>query len=213
MARQGKIARLPHALRDRVNRALLNGETARELLGWLNQEAEAIETWEQHFEGAEANPQNLSEWRLGGYKDWIRKREKVENLKTLSSFCLDAAKAGQNISDGAAAIAAGELLQALEEAAHDEDADLGKLTSAISGIRAGNIAQARLDLDRAKHETKREEVALSRDKFERQTVEQFLKFAKTKEAQAILDSGKSKSVQMSEMRKLMFGERPGRKKK
>lgn len=213
MARQGKIARLPHHLRQEVNFRLLNNETAKEILSWLNEETEAIETWDSHFEGAPANPQNLSEWRLGGFKEWISKREKVENLKTLSSFCLDAARAGQNISDGAAAIAAGELLQALESAATDEDADLGKLTSAISAIRAGNIAQARLDLDKEKHATKKEEVALSREKFEKQTVEQFFKFSKTKEAQSILDNGKTKTIQMAEMRKLMFGERPGRKKK
>lgn len=212
MARQGKIARLPHDLRATVNNRLLNNETAKEILTWLNKEPAAIETWESHFDGNEAIPQNLSEWKKGGYKDWLRKREKVESLKTLSSFCLDAAKAGKDISDGAAAIVAGELLQALEEAAHDEDADLGKLTSAIATIRAGNIAQARLDLDKEKHETKREEVALSREKFEKQTVEQFFKFAKTKEAQAILDNGKSKTVQMSEMRKLMFGDRNRRKK-
>lgn len=213
MARQGKIARLPHDLRNEVNLRLLNNETAREILAWLNAQPEAIETWDSHFEGAEANPQNLSEWRLGGFKDWIRKREKIENLKTLSEFCLDAAKAGQDISDGAAAIAAGELLQALESAATDEDADLGKLTGAIAAIRAGNIAQARLDLDKRKHETKRQEVALSREKFEKQTVEQFLKWAKSKEAQNILDSGKSKTVQMTEMRELMFGKRPGRQAK
>lgn len=207
MARQGKIARLPHHLRQEVNVRLLNNETAKEILAWLNKQAEAVETWDSHFEGAPANPQNLSEWRLGGWKDWTRKRDKVENLKTLSAFCLDAAKAGRDISDGAAAIAAGELLQALESAATDEDADLGKLTSAISAIRSGNIAQARLDLDREKHATKREEVALSRAKFEKQTVEQFLKFAKTKEAQAILNNGKPKTVQMDLLRKLMFGER------
>lgn len=207
MARQGKIARLPHALRDEVNRRLLNGETARELLGWLNAQPSAIETWATHFEDAPANPQNLSEWRLGGYKDWLKKRERVENLKTLSAYASELAKAGGSVSDGAAAIAAGHILEALENAATTEDADLGKLTLAVTRLKKADLAKAKLALDKRKHTTKEAEVKLSREKFELQTAEQFLTWVKNEDAQAILNNGKTKSIQISELRQLMFGER------
>ena len=207
MARQGKVARLPHALRQEVNRRLLNGDTARSIVEWLNDHDDAKQTLDTYFHGQPFNPQNISEWRSGGYRDWLKKKEKVENLKTLASFSLDLAKAGGSISEGAAAIAAGEILQTLENVASDEDADLSKLTSAIVSLRQADLARDRLNLDKQKHTTKEKEVALAREKFETQTAEQFLKWAKSKEAQKILDSGKSKSVQTAKLRELMFGKR------
>ncbi len=37
MTRNGKIARLPLAVRQQLNQRLLNGELAQDLLSWLNQ--------------------------------------------------------------------------------------------------------------------------------------------------------------------------------
>ena len=56
MARQGKIARLPHYLREEVNTRILNGETAREILEWLNEHEDAKSTWWEHFEGGAGKP-------------------------------------------------------------------------------------------------------------------------------------------------------------
>ena len=67
MARQGKIARLPAALKSEVNRRLFDGEGASVILPWLNNQPGAIKVWEAYFEGLPASPQNLSEWRLGGH--------------------------------------------------------------------------------------------------------------------------------------------------
>lgn len=218
MARQGKIARLPHRLRDQVNRRLLDGETSRTILQWLNAEDDAVAVWESLFEGAPANPQNLSEWRNGGYKEWLQRRQRSENLKTLSSYAVDLAKAGGNISDGAAAIAAGQLLEALETSATDEDADLSKLVTAVTSLQKNdiakakflenkNITRAKLKLERRKQASREESLQLSKDKFETQTIEAFMKWAKSTEAQNILNNGESKHIQMGLLRKMIFGDR------
>jgi len=205
MARQGKIARLPHALREEVNRRLLNGETARELLTWLNAQKGAEETWFQHFAGSPASPQNLSEWRAGGYRDWLQKRERVENLKTLSSYAMQLAQSGGSLSEGAAAIAAGQILETLEVAASDEDADLGDLTLAVSRLRAGDIAKEKMKLSRRKETNKEKQMALEREKFETLAVEKFIEWGRRPEAQEILSSGKPKTIQVQLLREMIWG--------
>ena len=205
MARQGKIARLPHALRVEVNNRLLNGESGPQILAWLNETEEAKKVWKSHFEGKPANEENLSSWRQGGYRDWLKKREELESLKSLSSWCLKVTKAGGNISDGAATIAAGKLLQRLELGDADEDFDIHKVSSAIAQLRQGDRAKEKQELDEEKHGVKKQEVALAREKFEMQATEKIFQWAKTPEAQEILNSGKPKGVQMDKLRKLMFG--------
>lgn len=217
MARQGKIARLPHALREEVNSRLLNGETSGVILAWLNAHKDAIRIWDQYFEGSPATAQNLSEWRLGGFKEWLSRKERADDLKTLSTFALDLAKSGGNIADGAAAILSGHILEALETFGNvvvtggKEDADkdpaegLAAMAKAVSSLQKSQVAREKLTLDKRKTAQKDEEIRLAREKFEKQTVDKFMQFAQTKEAQAILNSGAKKSVQMAELRKLMFG--------
>jgi hypothetical protein len=217
-ARLGKIARLPHALRDEVNRRMLDGQTSAQILAWLNTQAEAVAVWESFFEGAPATAQNLSEWRGGGYKEWITRREKVDSLKTLSAFAHDLAVAGGgNLADGAASIIAGHIVEALEESANlvvtggsddaekDPHAGLVKMAQAVASLQKGSTAAKKLELDKQKVAQKDQQLALDREKFESQTVAKFLEWAKRPEAVAILDSGKPQHVQMDALRALMFG--------
>jgi hypothetical protein len=225
MARQGKFARLPAVLKSEVNRRLFDGQGAPQILPWLNAQPDAIRLWESTFEGMPASPQNLSEWRLGGHKDWLAQRERVENLKEISAYSLELVKAsGGNLSDGAAAIAAGHLVEVLENignlavtgASDDSEADpnkgLAAITSAVAALRKGDRdreASARkekeLTLHQERHALNRETAALNREKFETGTVEKFMEFAKTPKATAILNSGKSENLKMQELRALMFG--------
>lgn len=206
MARQGKIARLPHHLREKVNQRLLDGETAREILAWLNSEKDADTVWWQYFEGAPANPQNLSEWRTGGYREWLRRRHRADNLKTLSSYAMELAKSGGSISEGAAAIAAGQILETLEVAASDEDADLGELTLAVSRLRKGDLAKQKIALDKRRESNREKQMLLDREKFETLAVKKFIAWAGREEAQAILNSPDPEPVKVDHLRQLIWGD-------
>lgn len=216
--RHGKIARLPHALREELNRRLLDGQLSPEILPWINAQPEAKLVFDTYFEGAEATAQNLSEWKLGGYKEWLSRREKVDSLKTLSAFARDLAEAtGGNLADGAASILAGHLMEALEESANlvvtggsddaekDPHAGLVQMAKAVGTLQKGAIANKKLELDKKKTAQKDQQLALDREKFESQTVAKFMEWARSPEAVAILDSGKPKAVQMDALRALMFG--------
>jgi len=70
MTRNGKIARLPGLIRDELNQRLENGQEGPALLKWLNAQPFVKAALKEHFDGAPVTKQNLSEWRLGGFRAW-----------------------------------------------------------------------------------------------------------------------------------------------
>ena len=68
--RNGKIARLPKAVREELNQRLDNGEQGDPLLKWLNSLPEAQALLAADFDGHPITKQSLSEWRRGGYAEW-----------------------------------------------------------------------------------------------------------------------------------------------
>jgi hypothetical protein len=214
MARQGKIARLPYALKQQVNQRLLDSESHAKILGWLNAEPEAIKIWDAYFDGAPATPQNLSEWANGGFEDWKNERAEVENTKALAAYAAELAGAGGSISTGLQAILGGRILESFEVLLNADGGDetpdnpvdrIAKLGSVITSMRNADTAADRVSLDKQKVAAKKEDQRLAREKFERQTVEKFMAFARSPEAQTILNSNSKKDVKMQELRQLMFG--------
>lgn len=221
MARQGKIARLPALLKGEVNRRLMDGQGAPQILPWLNNQPDAIAIWEELFEGLPCSPQNLSEWKLGGYKEWRAKRERVEDLKELSSYAIDLVKAANGtISDAAAVIAAGHIVEVMENIGNivvtggsdDAEADPNKGLSLI----VGGIAKLQKG-DRDREASRRKDEALelqkerhlfNREVFEKKTVEKFMEYARDPKIQAILGGGESKEIQMDLLHLALFGADP-----
>lgn len=65
--RRGKIARLPAKIRNEINMLLLDGKPGVEIVAWVNNSL--------NLGGASAvTPQNLSEWRAGGFRDWKKSK-------------------------------------------------------------------------------------------------------------------------------------------
>ena len=67
----GKIARLPRALQTEVNRRLAAGEPSRILIAWLNAQPEVQTLLANEFSGLPVNKQNLSQWRLGSFQEYL----------------------------------------------------------------------------------------------------------------------------------------------
>jgi hypothetical protein len=80
-SRIGKIARLPKPIREQINLRLENGETAAALVKWLNQLPEVQKLLTEQFAGQPIRPQNLSQWRNGGYLDWLRHQQLREQTR------------------------------------------------------------------------------------------------------------------------------------
>lgn len=70
MTSTGKIARLPAAVREQLNQRLHDGEPAHTILPWLNGLAAVRAVLRRDFHSRPITPQNLSEWRRGGFALW-----------------------------------------------------------------------------------------------------------------------------------------------
>ena len=84
MTRNGKIARLPSAVREELNIRLHDGEMGKELVAWLNSVPEVKATLKKYFNGHAVTEQNLSEWRTGGFEEWQRQQASAEFCRTLA---------------------------------------------------------------------------------------------------------------------------------
>ena len=82
--RNGKIARLPQAMREQLNRRLNDGEPGKALVAWLNEQPGVKAVLQGQFGGRPISEQNLSEWKQGGYRDWLRHQETCDLVGRLA---------------------------------------------------------------------------------------------------------------------------------
>ena len=219
MARIGKIARCPEAIREEVNRRILAGQLGPQILPWLNSLPETQAVLGEFFGGQAVNAQNLSDWRNGGYRDWEERQSKTHRIKELASFAVKLTEAnGGRIAEGASAIASGKLLELLEaidgrdgkDGTNELDVEqLGDVVQSLSALRAGEIAQQRANTDREKLKQKDEELRQGRDKIELLKIkacEAMLSEGVRRKAAEIANSNLSNADKIAAMRAAAFAD-------
>lgn len=194
-ARRGKLARLPLAIREQLNERLLQGESARKILPWINGLPGVKEFLAAEYNGEPVTDQNLSAYRHGAYAEFLKRRERLDRTRELARVAAGHSKAdGGSIAAGAAAVMAGKLLEVMEsvdEAVQDEDGQalspdaLVKIAGAISAMRSGDQNDTKLANEKRKLAQKDEELKLAREKFQRDTAETVLKFLTDDRAKSI----------------------------
>ncbi len=211
MARQGKIARLPEPIREELNKRLRNGALGPQILPWLNSHPDVVQVMAEFFAGATINAQNLSDWRNGGYEDWLEKQDRTYRIKELASYAAKLSGANQtSIAEGAAAIASGRLLELLEAATDSEQKltaeEIQDIVGSLTSLRSAEIAQQRTDQDAVKLRQKGEELKLAREKFQRDTAEMVLKSARDTAIQQIANAPIDRTAQLDAVGKQLFGD-------
>jgi hypothetical protein len=209
MPRAGKIGRLPIVIRDELNRRLINGETSRVILAWVNGLDEAKSVLAAEFNGDAINDQNLTNWRQGEYQTWLGRRESIQKTRELARFAMDLAQAkGGSIAEGGAAIAAGKLLEILEatDSQKLEAAEIGEIVTSLSNLRASEIAADRIRIEEEKLKRKDEELRQADRKFRRETCEMFVKWSNDARAKEILASGSDNAEKIQQLGQAMFGD-------
>src|SRR6266581_2960844 len=83
MSHKGKIARLPLAIREQLNRRLQDGEIGRDLVVWLNSAPEVQAVLKAEFGERPVNEPNLSDWKAGGYEEWLVHQDTMEQVNQL----------------------------------------------------------------------------------------------------------------------------------
>src|SRR6266581_833589 len=83
MSHKGKIARLPLAIREQLNRRLQDGEIGKDLVVWLNSVPEVQAVLKAEFGERPVNEPNLSDWKAGGYEEWLVHQDTMEQVNQL----------------------------------------------------------------------------------------------------------------------------------
>ena len=154
--RNGKIARLPATLRHQLNERLDNAEEGPELLGWLNALPEVQQVLQEHFQGVPISKQNLSEWRQGGFQEWLLRRELCAQAENLAETGADMREQQPHtdLADAAAALLAlrfGNLLAQWNGQADDAVQTQARL---LNGLCKGVVS-----LQKSVHQARKDRVA------------------------------------------------------
>jgi len=114
----GKIARLPRNIRDELNHRLDNGEPGGSILAWLNALPKVRNMLKKEFGGDPINAQNLSNWRKGGYQDWLKQQERRAVVRELTenSKELDMDAGGVEVANHLSAALVAELATSARDA-------------------------------------------------------------------------------------------------
>jgi len=170
MTRNGKIARLPRAIRSQLNRRLQDGELQTKLVEWLNALPEVQGVLASEFEGRPINEQNLSEWKAGGYREWVVLQETIELVKHMDSDASELNEASkERLTDLLAQRLAARYVVAakvLSQSDGEGEIDLKLLRDFcgdIVALRKGDHSAERLKLERERLEQDREELRKVRE--------------------------------------------------
>src|SRR4051812_44355977 len=78
--RNGKVARLPHATRLVINRMLDDGIMYKDIIARLGDP------------GADLTVHNLSNWRMGGYQDYLNEQREAATTRIRTEAAVELAK-------------------------------------------------------------------------------------------------------------------------
>ena len=210
MTRTGKIARLPRDTREQLNRRLEDGQPGAQLAVWLNALPEVQTMLAREFAGRAISEQNLSEWKQGGYRDWLARQDALAQVRELAADAEELADA----TDGALAEHLASVLTARYAAlladwqgeATDEFRrklrSLGGLCQDIVELRRGDHSAARLRIEQ-------ERLARDRQQTEDEVVEHFKRWARNPKVRDWICCGSLSPEERERRIREIFGLSPG----
>ena len=201
---RSKIGRLPFAVRNELNERIRDGVQGPDILGWLNGLKETRKILREMKSGP-VNAQNLTDWRSTGYADWLADQGDADRIRRLAEVSQTlAVAAGGNVAGVGCSIATAKIMDALESADDDKVSDLA---TALVKLRASENAAQKVALAEEKNAIQKEQLSLSRAKFERDTTRLFIKWAQNKDALALATDRRLGSDEKTErLGRLMFGD-------
>ena len=168
MARQGKIARLRKDLRDAVNLALQDGATAAAVAKLI---ADAKAHGATNGDGSEIevpDDQNVTNWRQGGYQDWLGEQQRLEDMRFKNELALEIVRRneGTKISEATLLLASSQLYEVLT------DFDLGALKDLLAEKpenyaaivnSLAKLSKGALDVEKFKENVRERKAAIERE--------------------------------------------------
>jgi hypothetical protein len=190
ITRKGKIARLPYEIREQINALIRDGAPASRLNTYLIKNGhEAV------------NDTNWTNWRKGGYLDWLREQAHLDTVRA------EYEEVRRQIDAGGFSI--------LDKAILDVVLDLkssgltpDKVASAIAALKTVVTADKRADTYERRAQLAEKALTLQQHKFERETCKLFLKWHTNQKAREIAEGKATNTVKVDQLRQLIFGRPP-----
>jgi DNA-binding transcriptional ArsR family regulator len=161
----GKIARLPQVIREQLNRRLNDGEPGGGLLEWLNALPAVQAVLAAEFGGSRISPQNLSNWRRGGYQHWQKQQERRANVRQLTEDTRELTDdaGGVEVSHHLSAVLVAELTESARDSLAtvtdpvERCARIGEFLHALARVRRQDNLAGRLAIERERRARERVE--------------------------------------------------------
>jgi hypothetical protein len=179
ITRNGKIARLPRAIRDELNRRLSDGELGGQVVAWLNALPEAQAVIAKEFNGRPIREQNLSEWRNGGYREWLAHQDAVAQARDLAADAgeLSGAASG-SLANHLATVLTARYAAMLAGWDGENSEEFGRKLRVLRALCQDIVELRRGDHSAARLQIEQERLERDRLKTEEDLVEHFQRWAK-----------------------------------
>jgi hypothetical protein len=150
----GKIARLPHHIREQIHLRLRDGQRAKPILAWLNSIPEVREVLASSYGGRPIDDGNLSEWKKRSHRLWLVEQAALAEASRFMAECRQLAQAGEGtITDNLNIFVAAQYALATQQSGGEADPEaawkrLRALCHDVVELRRGDQLAERLRLQR-----------------------------------------------------------------
>ena len=187
MARNGKIARLPREIRDKLNCRLQNGEQGTPLLEWLNGLPQVRQTLVEGFGGSPISKQNLSEWRTGGHAEWQARQETLDQARELAADATEITAATDGrLTDHLATVLAVRYAALLQEWNGELTDEFRRELRTLHGMCQDFVELRRGDHSGARLKMEQERLEREREKTEEEVIAHFQRWIKNPEVRDLV---------------------------
>jgi len=184
-ARNGKIARLPHAIREQLNRRIQDAQPGENILAWLNALPEVQTILADQFNGLPLSKQNLSEWRLGGFVDWEFQSDFVSDTQDFAENATQLKQAVPGrLSEHLATVLAARCAQLLSDWDGSVTAEFTHQLRAFSSLSRTIAELRRNDLSTAKQHLAEAKIEEQRVKTEEEVIARFKTWVENRDVRA-----------------------------
>jgi hypothetical protein len=210
MSRTGKIARLPHGIRDQLNHRLHDGERGVSLLKWLNGLPEVRQTLAARSDSLPLNETNLSRWKLGGYREWLLHQQALDYVRGLTGDAAELEQAAeQQFTEKLALWLAARYAAALIKSESDPEGPAGEELQSLRSLARDVMELRRGDLSAGRLKIERERLDLQKASTAKEQEEAFWARALTPEvSEKILHRHRLSDDNLQKARLALFGSLP-----
>jgi hypothetical protein len=175
--RNGKIAHLPRPLRDRICQRIYENASLTQLAEALNQIPEVQAVLANHFNAKPISQQNLSEWKAGGYRDWLLKRQLLENKTESVADARQLAQTAHGLADSLFGILTLDYAQIMMNRDQDDEETFEKKRAALSILSQDIVRLRRCQIQARRVEIQEGRFERDEEKTQEQVLHKFAEWA------------------------------------